>query len=440
MMLAAGSPDSSFLRFLVCLGLVGVVAKLAGLAVRRFGQPAVIGEILAGLALGPSVLGLVWPAGPSTLFPAEVVPHLRTVAELGLVLFMFCVGLELDMRALRRSGRQAGAISLTSIVVPFALGIGVLGPPLYGAHRQVGDGEVRFLPFALFLGVSMCGTAFAVLARVLAERDLLGTRIGTLLMTCAAIDDVIAFSLLGLVVAVAASSGVAGTLVVLGQLAVLAALLFGVVRPLLRRTVTARYTATGTLTPELLSVLLLGAIATAVAAEWIGLHPMMGAFLFGTAVPMDARRGLVHDVHHRLEGVSVQLLMPVFFVVTGLGVNVGGLRVADLGPTLLILGVACIGKFVGGAGAGRVVGLSTRDALAVGTMMNTRGLAELVILNVGRQAGVLDDRMYTMLVIMAVVTTVMAGPLLRLIYPEPMLEAQRQEAVQRRRAELALAS
>ena len=440
MMLAAASNDSTFLRFLLCLALVGVVAKLAGLAVRRVGQPAVIGEILAGIALGPSLLGLVWPAGPATLFPAAVVPHLKTVAELGLVLFMFCVGLELDPKALRRSGRQAGAISLTSIAVPFALGVGVLGPVLYGAHDMVGADKVRFWPFALFLGVSMCGTAFAVLARVLAEHDLLGTRLGTLLMASAAIDDVIAFSLLGLVVAVAASSGLGGTLVVLGELAVLAVLLFGVVRPLLRRTVTARYASTGTLTPELLSVLLLGALVTAVAAEWIGLHPMMGAFLFGTAVPMDARRGLVHDVHHRLEGVSVQLLMPVFFVVTGLGVNVGGLRAADVGPALLILGIACVGKFVGGAGAGRVVGLPVRDALAVGTMMNTRGLAELVILNVGRQAGVLDDRMYTMLVIMAVVTTVMAGPLLRVIYPEPMLEAQRQEAVQVRRAELALAS
>lgn len=439
-MIATAAHDDTFLRFLVCLALIGVVAKLVGVGARRLGQPAVIGEILAGIALGPSLLGLVWSAGPSTLFPATVVPHLRTVAELGLVLFMFCVGLELDLASLRRSGRQAGAISLTSIAVPFALGVGVLGPLLHHAHDTVAGEHVRFAPFALFLGVSMAGTAFAVLARVLAERDLLGTRIGTLLMACAAIDDVVAFALLGLVVAVASSSGALGTLLVLGELAVLVAVLVGVVRPVLRRTVTARYQAAGTLTPELLTVLLLGALASAAATAWIGLHPMMGAFLFGTIVPVDARRRLVHDVHHRLEGVSVQLLMPVFFVVTGLGVDLGGLRLADVGPALLILGVACVGKFVGGAGAGRLVGLSRRDALAVGTMMNTRGLAELVILNVGRSAGVLDGRMYTMLVIMAVVTTVMAGPILRVVYPERLLSEQRHEAVAARRAELALAS
>ena len=425
MTLATASIDNTFGRLLACLVLVGVVAKLSGLLLRRLGQPAVIGEILAGIALGPSLLGLVGHDLPGRLFPGDVVPYLKVVSELGLVLFMFCVGLELDPKALRASGRHAAVISLTSIALPFVLGVALLGPMLYNAHAQVGGTTIRFAPFALFLGVSMCGTAFAVLARVLAEHDLLTTRLGALLMSCAAIDDVVAFVLLGFVVAVARAVGVGGLGLVLAELVVLVAVLRLAVRPVLARTVTRRYTASGRLAPEALAVLVLGALASAVAAQRIGLHPMMGAFLFGTSVPVDGRRRLVHVVHQRLEGVSVQLLMPVFFVVTGLGVDVRGLRAADLVPALVVLAVACVGKFVGGAGSARLLGLPRREALAVGTLMNTRGLAELVILNVGRSAGVLDDRMYTILVVMAIVTTVMAGPVLRVVYPERLRAAER---------------
>ena len=425
MTFATAAADTTFGQLLACLALIGLVAKLAGLVARRFGQPGVVGEIVAGIALGPSLLGLVGHDLPARLFPAAVLPDLRVVAELGLVLFMFCVGLELDPRQLRASGRQAAVISLTSIAVPFALGIGVLAPVLYKAHDHVGAMPVRFAPFALFLGVSMCGTAFAVLARVLADHGLLGTRLGALLMSCAAIDDVVAFTLLGLVVAIASAGSASGVIVVLGELAALVAVLVGIVRPVLARTITRRYEATGHANSESLAVLVLGALASAFVAQRIGLHPMMGAFVFGTSVPLDGRRQLAHELHQRLEGVSVQLLMPVFFVVTGLGVNISGLRAADALPALLVLGVACVGKFVGGSGAAVLVGIERREALAVGTLMNTRGLAELVILNVGRSTGILDDRMYTILVVMAIVTTVMAGPLLRIVYPERLLAAQR---------------
>jgi Kef-type K+ transport system membrane component KefB len=420
--------ETTFGRFLACLAVIGLVAKLAGIIARRFGQPGVVGEILAGIALGPSLLGLFGRTLPGQLFPAIVLPHLKVAAELGLVLFMFCVGLELDPKQLRASGRHAAVISLTSIAVPFALGIGVLAPLLYRAHDQVGANHVRFAPFALFLGVSMCGTAFAVLARVLADRGLLGTRLGALLMSCAAIDDVVAFTLLGLVVAIASAGSASGVLVVLAELAALVAVLYGIVRPVLARTITRRYEANGHASAESLAVLVLGALAAAFVAQRIGLHPMMGAFVFGNSVPLDGRRRLARDLHQRLEGVSVQLLMPVFFVVTGLGVDISGLRRADVLPALLVLVVACVGKFVGGSGAAALVGIERREALAIGTLMNTRGLAELVILNVGRSVGVLDDRMYTILVVMAIVTTVMAGPLLRVVYPERLQAAQRAEA------------
>ena len=428
MTFATAAADTTFGQLLACLALIGAVAKLAGLVARRFGQPGVVGEILAGIALGPSVLGLFGHDLPGRLFPAAVLPDLRLVAELGLVLFMFCVGMELDPQQLRASGRRAAVISLTSIAIPFALGLGVLAPVVYRAHDHVGDVPVRFAPFALFLGVSMCGTAFAVLARVLADHGLLGTRLGALLMSCAAIDDIVAFTLLGLVVAVASAGSTTGVFVVLAELAALATVLRGIVRPLLARTITRRYELDGHAQPEALAVLVLGALATAFVTQRIGLHPMMGAFVFGTSVPLDGRRRLAHDLHQRLEGVSVQLLMPVFFVVTGLGVDISGLRAADIGPALLVLVVACVGKFVGGSGAAVLVGVPRREALAIGTLMNTRGLAELVILNVGRSIGILDDPMYTILVVMAIVTTVMAGPLLRVVYPERLLAAQRSEA------------
>ena len=425
-MIAAAANDAVFGRLLLSLAVVLAVGRAAGALGRRVGQPAVVGEIVAGIALGPSLLGLIAPGLPAMLFPAEVVVHLKVVAEVGLVLFMFAVGLELDPAALRASGRQAGAVAAGSMILPFALGVGALAPLLHRGHHLVAGREVGFTPFALFVGVAMSGTAFAVLARILAEHDLLGTRLGTLLLSSAAIDDVVAFALLGVVVAIASSSGAGGGLLLtLAALVGMVALLVFVVRPLLRRTVLRRACADGRLDGPVLGALLLGALLTAYVATRIGLHPMMGAFAFGTCVPCDRGRRLPHEVTQRLEAVSVHLLMPAFFVVTGLGVNVAALRRSDIVPALAIVAVACVGKFVGSMGAARAVGMPHREALAVGTMMNARGLAELVILSAGREAGVLDDRLFTMLVVMAVVTTVMAGPLLRLVYPERMLRAQR---------------
>ena len=238
---AASASEAVFGRLLLSLAVVIAVARLAGALFKHLGQPAVIGEILAGIALGPSLLGLVRADLPGRLFPADVVPLLKVVSEIGLVLFMFGVGLEVDAKAMRASGRQAVVISLTSIALPFALGVAALAPLLHGAHDVVGGSMVRFLPFALFIGVSMCGTAFAVLARILTEHDLLASRLGTLLMTCAAIDDVVAFCMLGVVVAIAASASSLGVLVTLAELIALVVMLFAVVRPLLRRTVLRAY-------------------------------------------------------------------------------------------------------------------------------------------------------------------------------------------------------
>ncbi|MBM3684204.1 MAG: cation/H(+) antiporter [Actinobacteria bacterium] len=465
--LAAGAPGTDpFVRLLVCLVIVLALGRVVGAACRKLGQPVVIGEILAGIALGPSLLGLLPGDLDTLLFPETVRPYLKLVAQLGLVLFMFIVGLEVDLDVVRRSGKRALAISLTSIAFPFLLGIGILGTYLHEDHScvavsvtraaELGEGDERActseeverkiaaaeeagttppvgrtvdqFPFGFFIGVSMCGTAFAVLARILAERDMFKIPLGMLLIACAAIDDIVAFTLLAFAAALAGGGTVGSVVVMLGQLALFVALLVVVVRPLLERFVVRSYRVAGRLAPEHLAVLLIGLLASAWTTSLIGVHELIGAFLFGAIVPRRDAHGLFHAVADRLDGVSVQLLLPVFFVVAGQGVDIGGLGRDDIVPTLAILAVACVGKFVGGALAARATGVPKRQSLAVGTMMNTRGLAELVILQVGRDAGVIDDGAYTMLVIMAIVTTAMSGPLLKFVYPDRWLQRDIAEA------------
>lgn len=459
--LAAGAPGADpFVRLLLCLVIVLALGRFVGAVCRKLGQPVVIGEIIAGIALGPSLLGLLPGDLDDLLFPESVRPYLKLVAQLGLVLFMFIVGLEVDLDVVRKSGKRALAISLTSIAFPFLLGIGVLGTYLHDDHscvavsvtkaEELGGGAalactspeverkiaaaeeagttppvgrtVEKFPFSFFLGVSMCGTAFAVLARILAERDMFRIPLGILLIACAAIDDIVAFTLLAFAAALAGGGGAGSVLVMLAELLAFVAVLVLVVRPLLERFVVRSYRAAGKLAPEHLALLLIGLLASAWTTSLIGVHELIGAFLFGAIVPRRDAHGLFHAIADRLDGVSVQLLLPVFFVVAGQGVDIGGLGRSDIAPTLAILAVACIGKFVGGALAARVTGVPRRQSYAVGTMMNTRGLAELVILQVGRDAGVINDQTYTMLVIMAIVTTAMSGPLLKFVYPDRWLE------------------
>lgn len=430
---SGGSPlDATAARMFLCIAVVVVVGRVVGLVFRRFGQPAVLGEILAGIALGPSLLGLLPGDLTERLFPADVRPFLRVIAELGLVIFMFLVGLEIDPDSIRRSSRKAAVLSLASIVVPFSLGLLLLAPVLHGRYGEVEGETVRFVPFGLFLGVAMSGTAFAVLARILTERRMFRIPLGMLAIACAAIDDVVVFSLLTVVVSIAGSGELSRVPLTLGQLALFVAVLFGVVRPLLDRFLISRYRRAGKLTPDVLAVLLACVLASAWVSHEIGLAGLIGAFLFGAAVPRKNLGDLPHQLTERLEGVSVVLLLPVFFVVTGLNVDIGGLGLAGIGPLLLILAVACIGKFVGGGLSARLMGIPTRQALALGTLMNTRGLTELVILNIGRSAGLIGGDLFTMMVIMAVLTTVMAGPVLRVVYPDRMLQRDIAEAERRR--------
>jgi Kef-type K+ transport system membrane component KefB len=311
-------------------------------------------------------------------------------------------------------------------VLPFSLGF-LLATLLHARHDVVNGEEVEFLAFALFLGVAMSITAFPVLARILAERNMHRIPTGVLSLACAAVDDVFAWALLALVVAIVSATSLGSVGLILGLSVVFALVMFLVVRPLLQRMV-PRYRQAGSLTPDMMAIVLVGILTSAFLTEEIGIHFIFGAFIFGVIMPRQGAGALTHEITDRLEQVSVLLLLPVFFVVTGLGVDVGAIDITGLGELGLILLVAIVGKALGAYSAARFQRVPRRQATALGVLMNTRGLTELVILSIGVDLGVLDGEMFTLLVIMAVVTTLMTSPLLRLVYPPRILERDIAEA------------
>lgn len=402
------------------LAVIVVLARVLGRLALRVGQPAVVGEIVAGILLGPTLLGSLPGDLDELLFPADVRSHLNVLAQLGLVLFMFLVGLEVDLSFVRGRERIAVSVSVASIVLPFGLGF-LLAALLHPRHDIVGGEPVEFLPFALFLGVAMSITAFPVLARILAERGMHRIPTGVLSLACAAVDDVLAWALLAVVVAIVGATALADVVGVLGFSAFFVLVAFLAVRPLLGRLV-ASYARAGKLTPDMLALVLVGILISAWATEEIGVHFIFGAFVFGVVMPRRGAAALTRELTDRLEQVSVLLLLPVFFVVTGLSVDVGAIDLVGFGELGLILLVAIAGKFVGAFVAARTQRVPRRQATALAVLMNTRGLTELVILTIGRELGVLDDRVFTLLVVMAVVTTVMTSPLLAVVYPTRVLQ------------------
>lgn len=394
------TPAEVNVRILLAMGIVVVAARLAGWAISKVGQPRVHGEILAGILLGPSLLGIIWASGMDYVFPTDVVDGLKVIAQLGLVLFMFLIGLELDLGHLRGQGHRAVVISHASIIVPIVLGA-ALGLWLY---PRLG-GDANRTGFVLFMGAAMAITAFPVLARVLQETGLTRTRIGVLTITCAAIDDVTAWCVLAVVVAIVKSSGAADALVVIGWSLVYVGVMLTVVRPLLRRV--------GVVPPwAVVAVALLSAWIT----ELIGIHAIFGAFLAGAVMP---RNEETRSLARGLEMPTLTFLLPVFFVVVGLATRIDLLDDWYLwGITALITLTAIAGKWGGAMIAARAVGETWRDAAAIGILMNTRGLTELVILTVGLELGVIGPSIFTAMVLMALITTLMATPLLALVSPD----------------------
>lgn len=394
---------------LLALAVVLASAFVCGRLAARVRQPVVMGEIVGGVALGPSLLGLLPGHLDASLFPAEVQSYLRVLSQLGLVLFMFTVGLRFDVGHLRGAGRRVTAVSLSSVALPFALGVGlaVLLYPWFDKAQLSTDGR---LGPALFLGAAMSITAFPVLARIIAERRMQHDPLGSLSLACAAFQDFLAWCALAVVVAVVEAKGLWS----LGRLAldtaVVVLVLVGVVRPLLSRLL-APGRRRPLPRPWIHAVLVTGTLVTAWVTAEIGLDAVFGAFMFGAAVPRDRIEAIAPDVPEQIERAGL-LLLPAFFAVTGLAVDLTGLGLRGLAVVAAVLVAACAGKFVGAVAAARATGSSRREARVLGILLNARGLTELVILNVGHRLGVIDTRMFTAMVVMALVTTLMTGPLL----------------------------
>ncbi|MBW4630858.1 MAG: cation:proton antiporter [Iphinoe sp. HA4291-MV1] len=397
---------------LIVIGL----SRLVGLAFRWINQPLVIGEIVAGIMLGPSLFGWVAPGLAVTLFPPETIPFLNVLSQVGLIFFMFLIGLELNPKYLSGNLEIAVLTSHVSILVPFSLGtlLAVLLYPL------VSNASVSFTAFALFLGAAMSITAFPVLARIITENNLQGTRLGTLALTCAAVDDVTAWCLLAVAIAVAHTGSIVKAIPTILYSLIYIGLMLTVGRTLLQHLAT-HYRRTGRLSQFVLALIYVGVVASALITELIGIHLIFGAFLLGAAMPKDV--GLVRELAIKTEDFVLIFLLPVFFAYSGLRTQIGLLNSPELwGLCLAVLAVAIIGKYVGTYVAARVSGISNREASALGWLMNTRGLTELIVLNIGLSLGVISPLLFTMLVIMALVTTFMTSPLLEQTYPKKLIK------------------
>jgi Kef-type K+ transport system membrane component KefB len=414
----------NLLLLLVQIGVVLVAARLVGLLFRRIHQPQVVGEMVAGILLGPSLLGWAAPDISARLFPPASLGFLNSISQIGLLIFMFLVGLELDPKLLRGKSHTAVVTSHASIVAPFFLGA-LLSLLLY---PRLSDDSVTFTGFALFMGAAMSVTAFPVLARILTERGLTKTRVGAVAIACAAVDDVTAWCILAGVVAVVRSGTGAHSLwVTLAGSAAFVAVMLGLVRPVLAR-LEGAFHRQGRLTQDLLGGVLLLGLASAWVTEYLGIHALFGAFLAGAVMPKGER--FVHALTEKLEDVTVVLLLPLFFAFTGLRTAFGLLEGAEMwGYAALIILVAVAGKWGGSTLAARFTGMTWREAGAVGVLMNTRGLMELVILNIGLDIGVISPALFAMMVLMALVTTFMTSPLLEWIYPARMIRRDAAVAV-----------
>jgi len=411
-------PEKVLLLLTIEIAVIIVASRLLGIAFRRLQQPQVIGEIVAGILLGPSFLGWVAPEAAASLFPPVVLPSLKMLSEYGVLFFMFLVGLELDPTLLRGRGHAAVVISHVSIIAPFFLGA-LLSLFLY---TRLSSDAVPFTSFALFLGAAMSITAFPVLARILIERDLLKTKVGAVTLTCAAVDDVTAWCLLAFVVATVRAAGLHQALVTAGLALAYIGVMFFLIRPLLGR-FGRLYENSGRLSQNLVATIFVLVLVSAVATDLIGIHSIFGAFMLGAMLPKEG--GFVRELTEKVEDFAVVFLLPIYFAYTGLRTQVGLLDSPDLWLfCLLIIGVATLGKFGGSIIAALTTGLSWRESAALGVLMNTRGLMELIILNIGLDLGVISPVLFAMMVLMAIVTTISTTPALAAIYPVERLRAE----------------
>lgn len=386
-----------------------LVSRLFGWFCKKIGQPTVIGEIAAGILLGPSLIGMYYPAFNDFLFPEQSLGNLQFLSQIGLILFMFIVGMELDIKSLKTKARDAVVISSTSIIIPFALGMGLA----YFIYHSFAPTGVKFSSFGMFIGIALSITAFPVLARIVQERGIHKTRLGAMIITAAAVDDISAWSLLAAVIAIVKAGSFISSLYIIVLAVVYVLLMIKVVRPFLKR-VGDLHSTRGNLDKSVFAIFILTLIFSAWATEIIGIHALFGAFMAGVIMPNNAK--FKYILIEKIEYIALVLLLPLFFVYTGLRTEIGLLNELYLWQiTGLIIMVAIAGKFWGSALAAKLVGQNWKDSLTIGALMNTRGLVELVVLNIGYDLGVITPKIFTMFVIMALVTTVLTGPTLDII-------------------------
>lgn len=386
-----------------------VVAKFFGWICVKLKQPSVIGEMIAGIVLGPSLVGLYFPEFSAFMFPKESLPNLQFLSQIGLILFMYIVGMELDLSVLRKKAHDAVVISHASIIIPFALGVGLA----YFIYKEFAPDGIQFSSFALFMAIAMSITAFPVLARIVQERNLHKTKIGTVVITCAAADDITAWCILAAVIAVVKAGSFSGSIFVIIMAIVYVFLMIRLVKPFLTR-IAESQKGKGFINKALVAVFFLILIISSYLTEVIGIHALFGAFMAGAIMPENVKfRNLFIE---KVEDVALVLLLPLFFVFTGLRTQIGLLNDPHLWKIggLIIL-TAVIGKFVGSALTAKFLRLNWKDSLTIGALMNTRGLTELIVLNIGYDLGVLGPELFAMLVIMALFTTFMTGPSLDII-------------------------
>ncbi|MFN6218115.1 MAG: cation:proton antiporter [Aphanizomenon sp.] len=400
------------IEVLIVIGL----SRLVGLGFKAIKQPLVIGEIFAGIMLGPSLFGLIAPGLAHSLFPAETMPYLNVLSQIGLIFFMFLIGLELNPKYLSGNLKTAILISNLSIIVPFASAFGLS----FVLYPLVSNNHVNFAPFALFLGAAMSITAFPVLARIITENNLQGTRLGTLALTCAAVDDVTAWCILAVAIAVARHGSIdQQAILTIIESVVYIGFMFTIGRWFLKR-LSKHHHRAGRLSQLVLAIIYMGVVASALITEFIGIHLIFGAFLLGAVMPKDEE--LVRELAIKTEDFVLIFLLPIFFAYSGLKTQIGLLNSPNLWLlSALILLVAIGGKYTGTYVAARLSGIDKREASALGWLMNTRGLTELIVLNIGLELGVITPLLFTMLVIMALVTTFMTSPLLEWTYPKRLI-------------------
>ncbi|MBI3404085.1 MAG: cation:proton antiporter [Acidobacteria bacterium] len=408
----SGSTDLFLLLSQVVVILL--VSRILGRLLRRVGQPQVVGEMAAGILLGPSFLGVIFPQVSNAIFPDSSLGFINALSQVGIVLFLFVVGLELDPALLRGRTQTAVLTSHASITMPFFMAV-LLAQFLYPHLSGAG---IAYPQFALFLGAAMSVTAFPVLARILTERNLLTSRLGMIAITCAAVDDVSAWCILAAVSALVRNASAGHPIwLTAGGTIVYAALVLTVGRKLLAGLAT-RFERKGAVTADMVAVVIVSGLMGAMVTEWLGVHALFGAFVMGAAMPKHPK--FVSALRERFVEVLTVLLLPLFFAYTGLRTQLGLIHGAEMwGYCAAIVAVAIAGKLGGSTLASRLSGLSWRESTAIGILMNTRGLIELVFLNIGLELGVLSPPLFAMMVLMALGTTLMTTPLIAWIWPTP---------------------